>query len=201
MYVPKHFAVEDRAEVVAFIRREPFGILVSTLDGKPFATHVPFIVREDGSSLTLALHIAKANPQWRAIEGQAVLAIFQGPHAMVSAGWYADPVHTVPTWNYSAAHCSGTARLTDASGTRRIIETLVAQFEPAWRIEHAEAEYIARMERAIVGIEIGVTEIGGKFKYSQNRTPEDRERVIEALARSGRAMDREVAEAMRDLGI
>ncbi len=118
---------------------------------------------------------------------------------MVSAAWYADPEHTVPTWNYSAVHCSGTARLTDAAGTRRIIETLVAQFEPAWRIEQAEPDYIEHMERAIVGIEIAVTQIDGKFKYSQNRTPEDRERVVNALANSSRPMDRQVADEMRAL--
>jgi transcriptional regulator len=196
MYVPKHFAVHDRAALLDFMRREPFGILVSTHGSKPFATHVPFVTRESGDSLTLALHIAKANPQWRELEGQDVLAIFQGPHAMVSAGWYADAQHSVPTWNYSAVHCSGTARVADAAGTRRIIEELVSAHERAWRIEHAEADYIAHMEHAIVGIEIAVTRIDGKFKYSQNRTPEDRGRVIAALEQSSRPMDREVAAEM-----
>ncbi|HLI96813.1 MAG TPA: FMN-binding negative transcriptional regulator [Candidatus Baltobacteraceae bacterium] len=197
MYVPKSFAVEDRAVLVEFIKREPFGILVSSIVGKPFATHVPFIIETGGESLRLALHVAKANPQWQNIEGQDVLAIFNGPHAMVSAGWYADPEHTVPTWNYSAVHCSGTARLTDAAGTRRIIEKLVAQFEPAWRIDQAEPDYIEQMERAIVGIEIDVTRVDVKFKYSQNRTPEDRERVMNALASSSRPMDRQVSDEMR----
>jgi transcriptional regulator len=197
MYVPKDFAVEDRAALLAFIKREPFGILVSALDGKPVATHAPFILRDNGESLTLALHIAKANPQWRNLDGQDVLAIFHGPHAMVSAGWYADAKRTVPTWNYGAVHCSGRARVTDAIGTRRIIEGLVAQLEPAWRIEDAEPEYIARLEQAIVGIEIAVTRIDGAFKYSQNRTPEDRERVRNALATSSRPMDRQVADRIR----
>jgi transcriptional regulator len=199
MYVPKHFAVARRDQLVAFMRREPFGILVSAAGGNPFATHVPFIVRDDGETLTLALHVATANPQWRDIEGQEVLAIFHGPHAMISAAWYAQPERSVPTWNYSAVHCTGTARLTDGTGTRRIIGELVAQFEPQWRIEQAEPDYIARMEQAIAGIEIPVTHIDGKFKYSQNRTDEDRRRVIEALDASTRPMDREVADDMRRL--
>jgi transcriptional regulator len=199
MYVPKHFEVTDRSDLVEFVRREPFGILVSLAAGKPFATHVPFIVRDDRERLTLALHVAIANPQWRNIEGQEVLAIFQGPHAMISAGWYAQPAHSVPTWNYSAVHCSGTARLTDAAGTRRIIEELVLQFEPQWRIEQAEPDYIERMERAIAGIEIDVARIEGTFKYSQNRSNEDRERVIQQLAASSGPMEREVAEEMRAL--
>lgn len=199
VYVPKHFSVEDRSELLAFIRREPFGIIVSSVDGKPFATHVPIVIIEDGAALTLGLHVARANPQWRTLEGQQVLAIFQGAHAMISASWYVEPELNVPTWNYGAVHCSGTARLTDATGTRRILERLVGQMEPQWRIENADAASIERMERAIVGIEIAVTHIEGSYKYSENRSDEDRERVIAALAGSSREMDREVAQRMREM--
>ncbi len=197
MYVPAHFAIEDRRAIVAFIEREPFGVLVSDVSGKPFATHVPFVVLDDGESLTLGAHVARANPQWEAIDGQDVLAIFQGPHGMVSASWYAQPERSVPTWNYAAIHCSGRARLTDAAGTDRILRRIVAQFEPSWRIENAEPDYVARMQRAIAGIEITVSRIDGAFKHSQNRTAEDRARVIEELGASPKAMDRELAKAMR----
>ena len=199
VYVPKHFSVDDRNELLAFIGREPFGIIVSTVEGKPFATHVPIVIMEEGAELTLGLHVAKANPQWREIDGQNVLAIFQGPHAMISASWYVEPEQNVPTWNYGAVHCSGVARLTGPNGTRRILQRLVAQMEPAWRIENADAAAIERMEKAIVGIEVAVAQIVGSYKYSENRSDEDRERVIAALSASSREMDREVAQRMREL--
>lgn len=197
MYAPKPFAVADRRALVAFIEREPFGILVSGVDGKPFATHAPFMVWEDGEDLRLALHVAKANPHWRSIERQEVLAIFQGPHAMISAAWYEQPHDNVPTWDYAAVHCTGRARVADAAATARILHGLVERFEASWRMQQADAEYIARLQQAVVGIEIAVSSIEGAFKYSQNHTREDRRRVIDALSASSRAMDRAVAEEMR----
>ncbi|HET9096020.1 MAG TPA: FMN-binding negative transcriptional regulator [Candidatus Baltobacteraceae bacterium] len=197
MYAPKPFAVADRRALVAFIEREPFGILVSGVDGRPFATHAPFIVWEDGEDLRLALHVAKANPHWRSIEGQEVLAVFQGPHAMISAAWYAQPHDNVPTWDYAAVHCTGRARTADAAATARILQGLVERFEASWRMQQADAEYIAGLQQAVVGIEIAVSSIEGAFKYSQNHTPEDRRRVIDALSASSRAMDRAVAQEMR----
>lgn len=199
MYVPKHNALEDRAAQLAFIKSEPFAIFVSTVDGHSFATHAPFVVLSE-EPLRLGLHVAKANPQWRELQGADVLAIFRGAHAMISASWYADPQHSVPTWNYSAVHCRGRATLADGAGTRRIIEALVAQFESGWTIESADAAYIAGLENAIVGIEIAVDEIVGKFKLGQNLSAENLERVVEALDGSPRAMDREVGDLMRRLG-
>ncbi len=196
MYAPKHFAVEDRAALLAFIRREPFGILVSSDAGVPIATHVPAVILREDDALVLGLHLAKVDPQWKNLDGQPVLAIFHGAHAMISASWYAQPERSVPTWNYSAVHCSGTAHLTDADGTREILERTVEQLEPSWRMESADAEYVGRMQQAIVGVRIRVTRIEGVFKHSQNRMPDDRKRVIEALAASPRAMDRELAQEM-----
>lgn len=197
MYIPKHFAIEERAQILDVIEREPFGILVSSVEGKPFATHVPFIVLQDGPELTLGLHVAKANPHWKSLEGQNVLAIFHGPHAFVSAGWYANPQQTVPTWNYTAVHCTGRARLTDEQQIARILERLVRRFEPSWRVETADPQYIAHLSEAIVGIELSVDVIEGKFKDSPSSAPEDRKRVIAALDASSRPMDRQVARAMR----
>jgi transcriptional regulator len=198
MYAPKHFAVEDRDELISFVRREPFGVLVSTDAGGFLATHVPIVVlSDDANAIVLGLHVARANPHWKTLDGQGVLAIFTGAHAMISAGWYAAPQLSVPTWNYSAVHCAGTARITGADGTREILERMVSQFEPSWRIEHADESYIARMQQAIVGIRIDVARIDGVRKLSQNRTPEDRLRVISQLESSARAMDREIGREMR----
>lgn len=197
MYVPKPFAVQDSRELVAFIEREPFGVLVSDVDGKPFATHLPFVVLEDGPGLTLGLHLAKPNPQWQTLEGQDVLAIFQGAHAFVSAAWYPQPGLNVPTWNYAAVHCAGRANIADSAQTMRILERLVERFEPSWRIENADGAYIEMLRTGIVGVTIEVTAVEGAFKFLQNHPPEDRERVIAALDASSRPMDREVAREMR----
>ncbi len=180
MYTPKHFAVEDRNELLSFIGREPFGILVSATDRGLQATHVPFVVL-DVDAFVLGAHLARANGHWEQLDGAKVLAIFQGPHGMVSASWYADPQHSVPTWNYSAVHCNGFARIVSVERTRDILQKMIEHFESGWTIENADPEYIARMERGIVGIEIAVTSVTGKYKFSQNRSPEDRERVIRAL--------------------
>lgn len=197
MYVPKQFAVDDAEELHAFLKREPFGILVSSDGGLPVATHVPIVMLAEQPSLVLGLHVAKANPQWRSLDGQPVLAIFHGPHAMVSASWYAEPQTSVPTWNYAAVHCTGTAHALDASGTRDVVERIVAHFEPSWRMQTADASYIERMLQAIVGIRIDVTAIEGVRKHSQNRTEADRRNVIAALSASARASEREVGEQMR----
>lgn len=198
MYVPKHFAVSDRDALIAFIEREPFGIVVSVDSRVPVASHVPIVVLQREPQLVLGLHVAKANPQWRTIDAAQALAIFNGPHALVSASWYAQPQHDVPTWDYSAVHCTGTAHVASANETREILESTASQLDPAWRIEDADAEYIARMQQAIVGVRILVDRIDGAAKFSQNRTPDDRRRVIEALKRSTRAMDKEVASIMEE---
>lgn len=199
MYVPAPFRAEDRSQLLAFIEREPFGILVSTSNGAPFATHVPFVILERGERVVLGLHVAKANPQWQQIDGCSVLAIFRGAHAMISAGWYAEPAASVPTWDYTAVHCSGRARLTGADGTERILRRIVETFETSWRMEDAQPEYIERMQHAIIGIEITVESIAGSFKLSQNRSAEDRARVLEKLSASPRASDRAVAADMSAL--
>lgn len=198
MYVPKHFAIEDRNELVGFIRSEPFGILVSTDGAQPMASHLPFAVR-DGDSLVLIAHLARANRHWQSLEGARVLAIFQGPHAMISASWYARPAESVPTWNYGAVHVAGRARVVSPEGTHRILREMTDAFERGWNMEIPDAEYIARMERGIVGIEIEVDAIEGKLKYSQNRTREDRERVIDHLQKSPSPREREVAGQMARL--
>lgn len=197
MYVPKHFAVDDPALLAQFMKRHPFGILVSNVNEKPFGTHAPFIVREGPGGIALSLHIARLNPQWRNLEGQNVLAIFQGPHAMISASWYTQPAQSVPTWNYSAVHCSGRARLLDDQETLGVLEAMVAQFESGWTFEGADPAYIERMRQGIVGIEMAVTECTGAYKYSQNRSLQDQRQVLERLDESRDCGDRQAADAMR----
>jgi transcriptional regulator len=182
MYIPAHFLETDADKLAAIIDEHSFGTLVTFAGGRPFASHVPFLF-ERVSGLLLC-HVARANPQWRHLaEGHAVLAIFHGPHAYISPTWYASP--GVPTWNYVAVHVYGSARaIDDANAAQQHVERLAARNERGRR-DPWVPQYDARMLQGIVGIEIRVNEIQGKFKLSQNRSVEDRARVAAALDDSG----------------
>jgi transcriptional regulator len=201
MYVPKHFRVEDPFELAAFMNANAFAALVTMHDGAPFASHIPFLVDGQGPGLTLAAHVARANPQWRTIAGQEVLVAFTGPHAYVSPRWYA-AMDDVPTWNYMAVHVYGTARIIeDREGTYEIVRRLTdrheAQAPVPWRLQTLASEAVETMLRAIVAFTITPTRVEGKYKLSQNTAFENRLGVIAALEESPFELERGVAASMR----
>jgi transcriptional regulator len=193
MYVPDHFR-EDRPEVLAdAVRRIGFATLVTTgLE----ANHLPMLLQHG----VLRGHVARANPVWKQGDG-AALAIFLGPHAYVSPNWYPSKAETgkaVPTWNYITVHAHGRLTLRDdPAWLRSHVGALSAAHEAAsatpWSVADAPADYIDSMLRAIVGFEISVTRLEGKWKLSQNRSTDDRGAVRAELARNGNA---ELAAAM-----
>ncbi|MDH5559056.1 MAG: FMN-binding negative transcriptional regulator [Alphaproteobacteria bacterium] len=194
MYVPKHFAGEDRAAMDAVIRDNPFGLLVGALDGSPYATHLPFLLDGD----RLLAHFARANPHWKSIDGKTeMLAVFSGPHAYVSPRWY-EAQQAVPTWNYAAVHVYGAPRvIDDPVAVRDLLDRLVGEYEgDAWSLDGQEADFTDRMSRAIVAFEMPIDRIEGKFKLSQNRPAEDRKRVADELDAGGFA---DLARLMRDM--
>ncbi|MDH5513146.1 MAG: FMN-binding negative transcriptional regulator [Gammaproteobacteria bacterium] len=196
MYVPQHFSDEDRDSLDRVIRDNPFGLLVGTVDGAPFATHLPFLLDGD----RLLGHVARGNPHWRAIDGKSeMLAVFSGPHAYVSPRWYA-PGPAVPTWNYVAVHVYGAPRIIgNAASVRDLLDRLVGEYEAgAWTLDRQDAGYVDRMMRGIVAFEMPLARIEGKFKLSQNRPAEDRRRVAAELAQSDRGADRQVGRLMAD---
>jgi transcriptional regulator len=191
LYIPQHFRVEDSGELCAFIERHAFGTMVTSSAGELFVSHVPFVVdRAPAGGIRLLGHVARANEHWRGLEtaGQA-LAIFQGPHAYISPGWYAQHP-SVPTWNYATVHASGRARLLDEAALHELLLRLSSTYESArekpWRMSELPAAYVDSMLKMIVGFEIEVERMDGKFKLSQNR-PAEVPRVIEALEREGEA--------------
>ncbi len=202
MYSPAHFKIEDRAELTAFMRRHSFASIV-TLDGQmPHATHMPVLVREaEGPHGTLVTHMARANPEWRHFaNGEEVLVMFTGPHAYISPAWYATQP-AVPTWNYTAVHAYGRPRLVeDPAHFAAMLADLIEFYESPrtnrWPGQMPD-DFRDRLMAGIVGIEIDVTRIEGKFKLSQNRSEADKAGVITALSGSEDAMDREVARLMR----
>jgi len=187
MYIPEHFRSEDRATALAFMRANPFAILVSSTEQSPFATHVPVVIREAGEQLTIRGHVARANPHWRYLQEQPTcLMIFHGPHAYISPSNY-DTHEVVPTWNYGAVHVYGKARTYSApeelqSMLHDLIPTFEAAYQKQW--DRLSDEYQQRMLGHIVGFEIVVTTLEAKFKLSQNRTRHEQQHIIDSLGAS-----------------
>ena len=191
MYVPSHFRESDEHVLAEFIAAHSFGTLVTTERGAPFVSHLPFL--HDREAGLLHAHVARANPQWQHVAANAdVLVTFQGPHGYVSPTWYAGP--GVPTWNYTAVHVYGRARaIDDSAATGRYLERLAARHERGSAAPWVP-RYDPKLLAGIVGIEIRITEIQGKFKLSQNRSAEDRARVAARLEASGTDNDAALAK-------
>lgn len=191
VYLPKHF-VEDRPEALArLIGQHGFATLVTNGPDGLVASHVPLLYdRDRGPHGALTGHLARANPQVRDLAaGCEALAIFHGPHAYVSPRWYATHP-SVPTWNYVTVHAYGSPRLIEgpvelAQLVATLSETYEAGQEAPWRYADLPDSYARAMLRAIVGFEIAVRKLEGKFKLSQNRDATDRANVIAALRREG----------------
>ncbi|MBV8133235.1 MAG: FMN-binding negative transcriptional regulator [Alphaproteobacteria bacterium] len=203
VYLPPHFT-ETRPDVlVAHIEQHDFGLLVSYGAGGLVASHIPFLVERHGEELCLVGHLARPNPQVQHLaKGGEVLAIFSGPHAYISPSWYAAGP-AVPTWNYVDIHAYGTVRLIeDGDWLRRLLRRLSDRHEagnPApWRMQDLPETYLKGMLKGIVGLDITVTRLEGKFKLSQNRPAVDRPRVIAGLERRGDVDALAVAGLMRE---
>jgi transcriptional regulator len=186
MYIPNAYRETDTATLVAFMRVHSFITLVSTLEGAPLASHIPVAlsVRED--VVTITGHLARANPQWAAFGAAESLAIFTGPHAYVSPALY-EKRESVPTWNYIAVHAYGTPRPihadADAPGLEAGMRELIGAYEAAYQThwESLPVKFREGMLRGVVGFEMVVTRLEGKYKLSQNRSAADRHSVAAHL--------------------
>ncbi|MDA0813643.1 MAG: FMN-binding negative transcriptional regulator [Verrucomicrobia bacterium] len=195
----------DHATLVAFMRQHSFATIITHDGDAPHATHMPVLYRDScagtgGGKGTLVSHLARANPQWRHFEnGQEVLVAFTGPHAYISPAWYTTQP-AVPTWNYTAVHVYGIPRLvTEQDQFAAMLEELIEFYESPRKDRWSGAmpeDFRDNLMQAIVGFEIEITRIEGKFKLSQNR-PADSPGVIAALESSADQTEREVAEWMR----
>jgi transcriptional regulator len=195
MYLPAHFA-ESRAEVLhGLIRSHPLGLLVTPNgDGGIDANDIPFVLdsSDDAGPGVLRAHVARANPVWRTARNDVEsLVVFQGPQGYVSPAWYPSKVEhgkVVPTWNYVVVQGRGMLRaIDDREWLRAFVTRLTDRHEGArpapWAVSDAPADYIETMLGAIVGIEMVLTSLVGKWKVSQNRPRADREGVAAGLAR------------------
>jgi len=204
LYIPEHFRLRHPEDAVAFMRANPFAILISSTSDGPFATHLPLFVTGQEEKLLLRGHVARANPHWRYLEQQPqCMTIFHGPHAYVSPNNYGAR-ESVPTWNYAAVHLYGDARIfTSAEELHEMLNELMGTFEPAYRQqwEGLSPTFQQNMLRQIVGFEIAATRIEGKFKLSQNRPREDQANVMASLGRSEDSAISGVARLMKEQGV
>jgi transcriptional regulator len=203
VYLPPHFA-ETRPEVLAaHLDRHDFALLVSHGRAGLIASHIPVMVERHGPALHLVGHLARPNPQLGdLVDGAEVLTIFAGPHAYISPRWYeAGPA--VPTWNYADVHVYGRVRpVEDKDWLRALLRRLSDRHEtgsPApWRMQDLPEPYLQRMLNGIVGLDIEIDHLEGKFKLSQNRPAGDRPRIVAALEARGDDDALGVARLMRD---
>lgn len=190
MYQLPHFEVTDRAALVDVMRKHPLAQLVSSGSAGLIANPIPFIVREDGETLVLRAHLARANPQWKALAaGDETLVIFQSIEHYISPSWYATKAEThkvVPTWNYVIVQARGPVTVQDTADWKHAqVDALTAEQEQGraepWAVQDAPEAFVDAQMRGIVGIEMRVISLIGKAKLSQNRHEADRAGVVTGL--------------------
>jgi transcriptional regulator len=199
MYIPEAFAESDLATLHEFMRQHSFATLVTQHEGVSFASHLPMYLDGNiGARGALLGHMARNNPQWQDLaSGAEVLVMLQGPHAYVSPAWYEPNSMSVPTWNYVAVHTYGVARIQSEEELEKTLYQLTDEnekdFSAPWKLT-LSPPMRERMLSAIVGFEITLNRIEGKFKLSQNRSEQDRWNVISGLSTTAHGKD--VAQCM-----
>jgi transcriptional regulator len=202
MYIPTAFHETQTKVLHAFIRKHSFATLISHGAGGLNISHLPMLFNETGTMLMG--HLARPNPHWQDFaQGGDILAIFSGPHTYISPRFYTTRA-AVPTWNYANVYVHGRAKLIeDRTQLESMLEALSAKYEgaaaDAWSMKELPAEMRQKLVDSIVGIEIDITKIEGKFKLHQNRPAADRAGVIAALGASDYADDKAVAELMKTI--
>jgi transcriptional regulator len=190
MYLPKHFEQHDREQLIALMRERPLATLITITPDGTSADLIPLeYIADEGEHGTLRGHVARANPLWQRA-GTIALAVFTGPEAYISPGWYASKQEhgkVVPTWNYTMVQGRGVLRAVDeAPWLHALVQRLTNHHEATqatpWHVSDAPDDYVQQMLRAIVGIEMPLTSLIGKWKISQNRSAADREGTAQGLA-------------------
>lgn len=205
MYTPSQFRNDDLADLHAVLRRHPFGLLVTHFEGELHLTHLPFhLDAERGPKGMLEAHLARVNPHCAALlAGAPSTVVFRGPDAYVSPRWYEDPARNVPTWNYVAVHAHGRPRPLQERGALlaligRLTDEHEAYIERPWSIREAQS-HAERLAEHILGFELPIETLEGKFKLSQNRSNDDRAGVLREFAKSRDTAVMEMLGMMREL--
>jgi transcriptional regulator len=198
MYIPKHFNINDENAIFNLLEENSFATLISQHNGEPYASHLPFVLNKDERALYG--HFARANGQWKDIQNQQVLVIFQGPHCYISPSWYETKV-AVPTWNYVAAHIYGEMEILD--NKEEVFDSLkqmVNKYEipnSSYQLNDVDSSYVEDLSKGIVGFKINITRIEGKAKLSQNHPVERQKLVIQQLEKTTLENNRKIADLMK----
>lgn len=199
MYIPKQFNLKDELEIRKIIDEHSFATLISQHDGAPFATHLPLYLSDD--HVYLYGHFARPNPQWKDINNQTVLAIFQGPHCYISPSWY-ETKDAVPTWNYVTVHITGEMELIDDEAELSAsLNTLISKYESpssSYSVEEVDSSYLSNLNKGVQGFKLRIKQIEATAKLSQNHSTERQISVIENLEKRGNTDDLEIAKLMRN---
>jgi transcriptional regulator len=206
MYMPKHFEEHDIGVLHALIRSHPLGTWVTQAGGELLANHIPFLVDPArGEHGTLVGHVARANPVWKSFSKDVPsLIVFQGPEGYISPSFYESKKEhgkVVPTWNYVVVHAHGMPQVIDDAGWLRKHVSAMTDLQESrhppgdWKVTDAPADFIDSMVKMIVGIEIPLLKLEGKWKMSQNRAMPDRLGTVAGLRARG---DEAVAAVVED---
>ncbi|PTQ96950.1 PaiB family negative transcriptional regulator [Mucilaginibacter yixingensis] len=199
MYIPKHFALDDVPQAVAFMQKYSFATLVTAIGNHPEATHIPFITEQRGNDIILTSHFAKANPQAADIDQTEALVIFTEPHAYISPSHY-EKLQNVPTWNYIAIHAYGKAIIIeDEAAQLQMMETMISTYDAPYlqQWDSMPIDYKQKLLKGIVAFEIRVTDLQGKQKLSQNRTEVERNNIVDTLSKSKDSVVRDLSDYMK----
>lgn len=196
MFIPSSFDMPDHEAKLQFIEQWSFAVLTSP---DLQATHLPLLLaRDEGQCGVLYGHMARANPQWQSAHGQRVVAVFSGPHSYISPTWYAAGP-AVPTWNYVAVHAYGVLECLEAAQTLDVVQRLTAHYEPALAANTTllAPDYVAKLNRAIVGFRIELDSLQGQAKLGQQRSVADQAGVFAALQQSAELDSQALAAYMQ----
>ena len=199
MYSPSYNRLENRAELLEFMRDNGFPLLVTGTGGTLHASHLPSMVHDRDNEIVLDMHMARSNPQWKEFFDDEVMVVFSGPHAYVSPRWYLEK-ERVPTWNYAAVHAYGVAKvIADRKLKYESQRRLVARLDPEWlpRFDALRQEYVDNMLDGIVNFEVRVTRIETRWKLSQNRGRAEQDSIASHLEGSADSSARALAALTR----
>lgn len=199
MYIPKRFNITEESIKISLMKSQSFACLVTQHAGRSMATHLPFVIEEQGEKLYLVSHMAMANEQLAHLDGKDCMVIFTGPHAYISPQHY-DKIESVPTWDYVAVHAYGTASIIhDPRDKVASLEAMIQAYEPAYQQqwETLSASFKERMLKGLEAFRIEVNELQGQEKLSQNKTAVEKDRIMDSLSNSHSSDDKALANYMR----
>lgn len=201
MYIPPYYRINDRKKIVSFMRAYNFGLLISAPDNIPEATHLPFIIEDNGKEIKLISHLAAVNPQAKNIESEKeALVVFSEPHAYISPSHYESKIN-VPTWNYAAVHAYGKPVILNSDKEKiETLEKMISFYEKDYMAQWKSLpeKYVSGMLKEIVAFEIPVIRMDAKHKLSQNKTKKEQQNIIEEMQKSDDSLKRTIAEMMKE---